>query len=468
MANKDLRSFIEILRNQYPEELIEVERPISPRFEIPVVLRKLQQQGNFSAVLFRNVTGTKMPVISNVFASRKRLAIALETVEENLLSRYMECEDKFIPPKIISSGPVKEVLIKGDEVNLMKLPIITHCEKDAGPYITAGVMVLKDPDTGVYDTGIFRLQLKDRSKLGVCFGEYSRAMHIIRKNEARNRITEVAVFIGHHPACILASQTKVPFGINELSIMGGLLREPLEIVKCETVDIEVPAYAEIVLEGVIPPNVREPEAPFGEYTWYYGPQRNSHILKVKAVTHRADPIYLDVFNAHPDHNMVAVLARESVVYKRIKMVIPTLKAVCLPMSGMCRHTAYISIKKEFDGQGKIAALAALASDPFLKMVVIVDDDVDVHNEMEVWWAVTTRTQPDRAIFMVPDSYVCELDPSAYSIKNRAEKDSLNTKWAIDATKPIGLPFEECADVPKEFLNKVRLEEYLPGGVYGRN
>ena len=461
MVNKDLRSFIEALRDQHPEELIEVERPVSPCFEIPAILRKLQQQGKFPAVFFRNTVGTKMPVISNVFASRKRLAIALETSEESLLSKYMELEDKPIPPKTVGSGPVKEVIIKGDEVDLTKLPIVTHCEKDAGPYITAGVMILKDPDTGVYDTGIFRLQLKGKDKLGVCFGEYSRAMHIIRKNEAKNIPTEVAIFIGHHPACILASQTKVPLGTDELSILGGLLGEPLEIVKCETVDIEVPAYAEIVIEGIIPPNVREPEAPFGEYTWYYGPSRNSHILKVKAMTHRESPIYLDVFSAHPDHNMVALLARESVVFKRVKMVVPTLKEVCLPMSGMCRHTAYISIKKEFDGQGKIAALAALASDPFLKMVVVVEDDIDVHNEMEVWWAVTTRTQPDRAIFMVPDAYVCELDPSAYSIRSRAEKDSLNTKWAIDATKPIGLPFEERADVPKELLNKIRIEEYLP-------
>ena len=460
---KDLRTFLKELAAKMPEELLIVKREVSPHFEIPAVLYKLQQQNKFPAVLFERVKGSNLPVLSNVFANRKRLALALGVDEAKLLEEYMRREDTPISPRRVATGPVKEVVQRGEEVDLTELPIITHCEKDAGPYITAGVLIIKDPDTKTYDTGIFRLQLKGKRKLGLCLGAYSKAMHIIRKNEVRSLPTEVAIFIGHHPACILASQTKVPLGVDELSVMSSVLGEPLEITECETVDLEVPAHAEIVIEGVVPPRVREPEGPFGEYTWYYGPQRESHVVEVRAVTRRDDAIYFDIFSAHPDHNMCAVLARESVVYKRVKMSVPTLKAVCLPLSGACRHTVYVSIKKEYDGQGRIAALAALASDPFIKMAVIVDEDVNVYNETEVWWAVTTRVQPDRDIFMIPYSYVCELDPSAFSIRSRAEKDSLNAKWAIDATKPIGIPFEERVSIPREYLDKVSsLESFIEG------
>jgi len=183
-------------------------------------------------------------------------------------------------------------------------------------------------------------------------------------------------------------------------------------------------------------------------------------MDVSAITHRNDPIYHDVFSAHRDHNMCAKIQREAVVYKRVRMAIPGAKEVCLPVSGSCRHVAYVSMRKDFDGQGKIAGLAALAADTLMKMVVIVDDDIDVNNESEVWWAVSTRTQADRAVFMVPESYVGELDPSSHDLSSRNKRGYLNTKWAIDATKPVGIPFEERADVPHEVWSKVNLEDYL--------
>jgi 2,5-furandicarboxylate decarboxylase 1 len=457
---KDLRYFLEKLQTIGSGELAVVEKEVDPKYELSGVLRKLQAEGRYPAVLFERVRGTKMKTISNLFASRKRLAIALETSEDRLLETYMVREENRISPKKVSSGPVKEKILTGDQVNLDILPQIVHCEKDAGPYITAGVMITRDPQTGAYDTGIFRMQFKGKNRFGVLFGDYSKPARLIRMNEANNEPTECAVFIGHHPACILASQTKVPYGVDEYEVMSGLLGEPVEIIHCETVDLEVPAWSEIVLEGEILPNVREPEAPFGEYTWYYGQERASHVMIVKAMTYREDAIFHDIFSAHPDHNMTAVVQREAVLYKRVKMLVPSVTAVRLPISGACRHIAYVSIKKEFDGQGKLAALAALAADPLSKLVIVVDDDIDISNESEVLWAVATRVQADRAIFMVPEAYVSELDPSSYSIHGRNVKDSLNTKWAIDATKPVGLPFEERADVPLEIWKKIDLSDYL--------
>lgn len=457
---KDLRYFLKEVEEKQPSDFIRVKKEVDPKFELCGVVRKFQEDGRYPMVYFEKVKGSKLPVVSNLFASKSRLALAFGARESHLLQDYIANEDKKIPSKMVSDGPVKANILTGDRLDLSILPKIVHCEKDAGPYVTSGVSVFKDPDTGAYDTGIFRIMHKGGNKLGVLYGDYSKAMHVVRKCEAKNQPTEVAFFIGHHPASTLTSQTKVPLGMDEFSVMGGLLGEPVELVQCETVDIRVPAYAEIVVEGRVLPNVREPEAPFGEYTWYYGLERMSHVLEVSAVTYRNDPIYHDIMSAHADHNMAAKTQREAVVYKRIKLAIPTIKDVVLPLSGTCRHIAYVSMKKDYDGQGKIASIATLAADPMIKLAVVVDDDINVHNEQDVWWAVSTRTQADRAITMVPESYIAELDPSAHSIRSRSERAALNTKWSIDATKPIDEPFQEKADVPEEIWKRINLNDYL--------
>lgn len=457
---KDLRYFLKEVEDNQSDDFVRIKKEVDPKFELCGVVRKFQENGRYPLVYFERVKGTKFPIVSNLFANPRRLALGFGVRENFMLLDYMAKEDKRIPSKMVSDGPVKENKLIGSKVDLSIIPHITHCEKDAAPYVTSGVSVFKDSDTGAYDTGIFRLMYKGKNKFGVLFGDYSKAMHVIRKYESKGKPTEMAFFIGHHPAATLTSQTKVPLGLDEFSVMGGLLGEAVELVECETVDARVPAYSELVVEGKILPNVREPEAPFGEYTWYYGLERMSHVLEVSAITYRNDPIYHDIFSAHADHNMAAKVQREAVVYKRIKLAIPTIKDVELPISGTCRHTAYVSFKKDYDGQGKIASIAALAADPMIKLAVIVDDDINVRNEQEVWWAVATRTQADRSITMVPEAYVAELDPSAYSIQSRSERASLNTKWAIDATRPIDLPFQQRADVPSEFWKEINLESYI--------
>jgi 2,5-furandicarboxylate decarboxylase 1 len=224
----------------------------------------------------------------------------------------------------------------------------------------------------------------------------------------------------------------------------------------------VPASAEVVFEGRILPGERRPEGPYGEFTWYYGLERPSPVMEVTAITHRHDAIYHHLFAAHPEHNLTGRLGREAVLYKRVRAAMPGVNDVHMPMSGICRFHAYVQIKKEYDGAGKIAALAALASDPFVKLAVVVDEDVDIHNDAEVLWAIATRTQPDRDTFFVPDSATSRLDPASYSIWSRWEKDTMNTKWAIDATMPVEAPFEERADVPREIWEPMDLSQYIEG------
>jgi 2,5-furandicarboxylate decarboxylase 1 len=283
-----------------------------------------------------------------------------------------------------------------------------------------------------------------------------------RAAEARGEAVDCAIWVGHHPATLLGCQSKIPYGEDEYEVMGGLLQEPLEVVKAKTVDVMVPAAAEVVFEGRILPNVRLPEGPYGEFTWYYGLERPSPVMEVTAITHRRDAIYHHLFAAHPEHNLTGRLGREAVLYKRVRAAMPGVKDVHMPMSGICRFHAYVQIKKEYDGAGKIAALAALASDPFVKLAVVVDEDVDIHNDAEVLWAIATRTQPDRDTFFVPESATSRLDPASYSIWSRWEKDTMNTKWAIDATMPVEAPFEERADVPREVWESMDLAEYIEG------
>jgi 2,5-furandicarboxylate decarboxylase 1 len=456
---RDLRSFMDTLEQKAPGELAFVDRQVDPKFEISMILRKLQDANLFPMVLFRNVKNSRIPVISNMMGNLTKLALALETTEEKMVDEYSRREDHLVAARQVESGPVKEVVLTGDKVDLRTIPVLTNCEKDSHPFITAGITVVRDPDTGAYNAGIYRMPVLSERLSAFSVEEHAHANYIFRKVKAEGKALEVVTFIGHHPACYLATQSKLPLGIDEFSIMGAMLGEPLDVVKCETVDLVVPAYAEIAIEGRILPDRTISEAPFGEFTWYYGMERKSPVFEVTAITRRENAIYQHIFAAHPEHNLTGLLGRQAVLYKRVKAIIPSVKAVYLPISGVCRFTAYVSIKKEFDGAGKLAALAALSSDPFVKLAVVVDDDVNVYNDMEVLWAIATRTQADRSIFMVPQASVSRLDPSAYTLTSRGQKDGINTKWAIDATKPIGTPFEERAEVPDGW-QKLNLDEYI--------
>ncbi len=458
---KDLRSFIAEVEKTAPDELAYVSREVDPDLELTGVLRKLQEGNQYPAVLFHHVQGTDLPVLANVMASRRRLAIALEAGESDLTMEYARRQDNPIAPVAMDGeAPVKAVRYVGDEVDLQKLPNIVHCGGDGGPYISSGVSLIRDPDSGVHNAGTYRLQIKGKNRLGIYPGVYSHMWHVQQKYEQRGQDAPVAIVVGHHPSFYLAGQYRGPLENDEIHIAGGLLGEPVRMVPGETVDLTVPADAEIVIEGRILADVREHEGPFGEYTWYMGPAVDTLVVEITAITHRADAIYYDVFSAHPEHNLMGLLGREAMMFQRVKAAVPTVTALTLPFSGTCRHSCYVSVKKQFDGAGKNVALAALAADPFMKMVIVVDDDIDVFNEMEVMWAVVTRVQADRDIFVVPDSYVCELDPSAYDIADRAKRGYVNAKFAIDATKPVGIDFQERADVPEEVWKKMDLQDYL--------
>ena len=458
---KDLRGYLQTLKEKMPGDLVTIKKEVNPKFELCGVLRKFQEKNMFPAVYFEKVSGTQVPVVSNIMASRERQALALDTTPDALSQEYARRQDDLKDPILVDDAPVKQNKMLGEEVDFSKFPNITHCEDDGGPYISSGLSIIKNPDTGITNMGIYRLQIKGKNKLCISTGKYAHGDHIMRAAEAKNKPLDIAIMIGHHPLVYLASQFRGAMEISEQRVAGGLLKEPLRVVKGETVDIDVPADAEIIIEGQIPPGVWEEEGPFGEYTWYMSSFGDTaRIINITAITYRDNAIYQDLFSAHPEHNLTGLVGREATVYKKVKASIPTLKAVTLPFSGTCRHTVYLSITKEYHGLGKNAGLAALTADPFIKLAIVVDDDIDIYNEAEVMWAVATKVQPDKDVIIIPDMYLMELDPSAYSVTGRTERGYMNARWLIDATKPDGMPFPPRGDVPEDVWKDMNLDEYL--------
>jgi 2,5-furandicarboxylate decarboxylase 1 len=438
MKEKDLRSYLEKLEKYAPDEIKLVNRTVNSKFELSAVLAKLESQNRYPGVMFSHVNGFSMPVVSNLFSSRKRLALALGCEEKELNKVYRDRENHRIEPKLVSVGPVKEVIQTKGEVDLTKLPIVTHNEKDVAPYITAGAMVVKDPETGIRNVGVYRHMLQGKTQIGVHLAETSHSNLIFEKYSKMGRPMEVAITVGMHPLFYLGVLSFVPFGVDEYTVVGGLMEEPLEVVKCETVDLEVPAMAEIVLEGIMQPGNQRLEGPFGEFTTLYGKEMMNPVIDVTAIMMRKDPIYLDVFSGHIDQQLLGGTPRLSSIYKAVQVACPTVKDVFMPPSGCCRLTCYISIEKRHEGEPKNAICAAFAVDPFIRYAVVVDSDVDIFDDSSIWRAISTRVHVDEDVFMIKNAKGHPLDPTA-------RKGFLVEKVGIDATRPSDYP--EMVTVP---------------------
>jgi 2,5-furandicarboxylate decarboxylase 1 len=284
--------------------------------------------------------------------------------------------------------------------------------------------------------------------------------YIARHYAELGKPMEVVIFIGHHPAAVLGSLYKGALGVNELEIMGGLLEEPLEVTSAETVDIPVPAYAEIAIEGVIDPRNMVTDGPFAEYTRYYGEgNKPCYLIKVTAITMRKDAIYHGLDPAHREHNLAGVLPAESITYDVVKRAVPTAKAVHLPAYAGCAFHVFISLKQQVPGQGKLAALAAMTARDRSKVVIVVDEDIDIYDEQEVWWAIATRVTGDLDITNIPGVVGAHLDPTSYD-ETRLKRGPVTTRIIIDATKPVTMPFATRITPPQALWNSMNLEDYV--------
>jgi len=450
---KDLRSFIAQIESKHPEEIARVTKPISPRYEITALLTHLERSKRFPLLFCEKVNGSDAPVVINVQASRKLMAFALECRPDELAGAFSARQNQPIPPVELSAAPVHEVLRLGDEVDLTQVPLLTHYDVNAAPYITAGIVVAADPDTGVRNTSYNRLMLAGKRELRIfmAVGRHLGTLH--NKAERRGEPLPIAIIIGVHPLFSLGAQAFTPSTDDEYAVIGGMMGEALRVVRAKTVPMVIPADAEMVIEGRILPHIRREEGPFGEFTGHAVSKDERQVVEVTAITHRKNYIFQDVHAGYTEHKLMGAVPREAALIKAVRQTVPTVKNVCMPVSGNCRFHAYVSIAKRTPGQAKNAICAAFASDMLLKHVIIVDDDIDVFDEEQVLWAVSNRFQADRGLVVIPNAQGSELDPSA-------GPGGINAKMGLDATKPLS-GFAPELRVPDGIMKKITLEDFLP-------
>jgi len=448
---QDLRSFLDLVKRTRPADFQIVSRPVDPVYEITALVAKLEKEGRRRPVLlFENVKGTSWPVLTNLHASRSRLAAAINVAPDRLLPTYLRAMEHPLPPRVVPTGPVKEVVKCGDAVDLVALPQIVHHERDAGPYVTAAISFAKDPTSETWNCAYNRLMVQghDRTSIHLTLGKH--LWEFAKIAEARGEPLPVAFAIGVHPAIALGALAIGSIDEDERAIMGALLGEPLELVKCETSDVLVPAHAELILEGEILPGARVAEGPFGEFTGYSLGERQREIVRYTAITHRRDAMFQDITVAHLDHMLLSTIPMEANLYRAVRAMVPSVTAVRVPGPFTC----FVSIEQRLPGQAKNAIMAVLGADLYMKRVVVVDHDVDVFDDRQVNWAIATRCQPDRDITIITHARGSDLDPST-------REDGYTAKWGVDATaKPSVAAYTPRHRVPPEVWQRLRLEDYL--------
>jgi 2,5-furandicarboxylate decarboxylase 1 len=467
---QNLRTFLAELEARYPDDLLRIEREVSTKFEITGFIRKLDLMGRFNAVLFENVRGYDFPVIANLLSEKNKYALALNLQRSGLSEAIADKIGERVPPIVLGGeqaqeAPVHEVVMTGEDVDLTKLPIVTHSTQDDAPYITAGVTVSVHPETGHRDIGIFRHKLLGKDRLGIYYSWGKHLQYAHMQCEEKGEALPVAIVIGMHPAFHIGAifPGADAMGEDEYAIVGGLLGEPLELVPCKTIPLEVPAQAEFVIEGELLPNERQTEGPFGEFHQYYGQIVDAPEIKVKAITHRRDAIYQNV-GIIVEHLYIQTPLSEGFLLSELRKVVPTVKGVALPNSGV-RYVAYVSLEKVNEGDAKNVILATLSMSPYLKFVVVVDPDIDINNESDVNWAIATRVVADRDIVMIPGARGNRLDPTTYTI-TRLARDGMVTKMGIDATIPMGLPYEFPDRLTIPGVEDIDIEDYITSSKVG--
>ncbi len=427
-------------------ELCPVDRRVDPRHELTAVMRRMQKGPNL-ALLFRSVDGTDIPVATNVFGFRRTVAASLGLDEANLLRTLVAQENRRLPVERVETGPVHEVVkTRGIDVS-RDVPQVVFSELDAGAYITAGVLIAPHPVTGVYNASWNRCQLVGDDKLRVRMMPPQHLGRYHAEAEALGRNLPCAIVIGAPPGLMFSAASKVPYEVDELEVAGAWQGRPLRVVRCKTIPVDVPADAEMVIEGEVIAGVREEEGPFGEFTDAYVPVMRNHVFRVTAITRRRDAIYHAILaGGTEDLNLVGVPVQAE-VYKKVAPFVPRIKDIATP--GYV-FGCVIAIEKENEDQPKNALLAAMAAYSWTKVVVVVDSDVDPFDAADVLWAIQTRCTPETGIYLVPriPSYTRE-----------DVRDVHRGKVGIDATAPLS---KKALFARRRFPGEesIRLEDYV--------
>ena len=414
-----MREFLKVLEEDF--KVIKIEKKVSAEYEVAKILREHPKD----VLIFENVEGYDMKIISGICNTRDKIARGISVTVPEITKRIMKATENPIPIKNVEN--VKENFNTQKEPDLGKIPVPTYYKKDGGAYMTAGVVIAKDPETGIRNASIHRMLVSGKDKLGIRIVPRNLYTYY-KKAEEMDKPLDIAIAIGMHPATLLATTTSVPITTDELEVANNFHNGNMKLIKCESVDLNVPD-AEIIMEGKILPHEREPEGPFVDLTDTYDVVRNEPIIKLNKIHYKEDPFYHAIMPAGFEHRLLQGLPQEPRIYNAVLNTVPTVQNVVLTEGGCCWLHAAVSIKKQTQGDGKNVLMAALAAHPSLKHAIVVDEDVDIFDPEDLEYAIATRVKGDDDIMIVPGARGSSLDPCA-------KPDGTTTKIGVDATKPL--------------------------------
>src|SRR5216683_3489724 len=374
--NQSLRGFIAMVASDHPEELLRIASPVDTRFDMTAVVYELERAGKSPVIIFENPAANGMPVVTNVAGNRRLLAACLGVEVQSLPGAFRERCQRYIPCERVPEAAWNEVLIEGDALDLSRLPIPLQFAVDGGPYITAGQISARDPVTGVDTTGFHRLMLKDKNRLGVSLHSRRRLYEFHRRAEERGKPLPAAITLGIHPLHYMGSMVYAyPPHVRKYEIIGGLFGEPYRLARCGIADLEVPADAEIIIEGEILPNVHEPEGPFSEFTGYASYRSTQNVFVAHRIRMRRDAMFHSVTSGMSrDHILISCITREGEILNALKRNLPNVRAVHVPHTTCGAFMAFISMKKIAEGEPKMAIDATRPTGrDFAERLTISDD-----------------------------------------------------------------------------------------------
>lgn len=447
MIFDSLKEYIDALEES--GRLMRIKAKVNPELEVAEIMRRMMYSGEGKVLLFENVSGHSIPILANAFGSMDLLQFALNSNNFSEIGRRitdltkmkipsgMFDKLKMLPkiseiaeygPKIVDSGPVSENILT-DNASFNILPILKSFPQDAGKFITFGLTITKHPETGTRNIGVYRIQIVGDKKAIMHWQIHKRGAQHYEILKEQNKPIETAIVIGADPATVFSGVSPVPEGMDKFLFSGIVRKKGIKLVKCKTIDLEVPANAEFVLEGYVDPNDIMIEGPFGDHTGYYTPPEPYPTFHLKCIMHRNNPVYLTTVVGKPvleDAYLGKVI--ELSFLPLIQMFHPEVVDFSMPPSGWFQGLAILSIKKRYPGQAKkvMMGLWGMGQLSLTKIFIIVDEDVNVHNIEDVIWAVTTRADPKRDIMIIDNTPTDTLDPASPLV-------NLGSKMGIDAT-----------------------------------
>ena len=412
-----MREFLKTLENDF--NIITIDEQVSTKYEVSKILK----EHNNEVVIFNNIKESDMGIISGICNTREKIARSISSTVPEIISRIIQATEN--PTKIEKIESTEKSFKTSMKADLTKLPVPTFYKKDGGAYLTAGVIIAKDPETGVRNASIHRMLVKGKDRLGVRIVPRNLYTYY-KKAEELDEPLEIAIAIGMNPATLLASCTSIPITADELEVANSFHNGEMKLIKCDTVDLEVPD-CEILLEGQIIPHERDSEGPFVDLTDTYDVIRQEPVISIGKMHCKDKPLYHAIMPAGNEHKLLQGLPQEPRIYRAVQNTVPTVKNVVLTEGGCCWLHAAISIQKQTPGDGKNVIMAALAAHPSLKHCVVVDEDINIFNGDDIEYAIATRVKGDEDILIVPGARGSSLDP-------RATPDGTTTKVGVDATK----------------------------------